>query len=93
MKPTEKPPIIWLNSLLFLITFETLAGFTEHDTFRSNQIREGQMSRENALNLIREENRPRYPNIKWYLDALGMDFEAVITTINSIPKVKVQQVK
>jgi glucosamine--fructose-6-phosphate aminotransferase (isomerizing) len=71
----------------------TVAGFTEHDTFRSNQIREGDISREEALFLVRDENRPRFPNIKWYLNALGMDFEAVITTINSIPKVKVQQVK
>ena len=26
-----------------------LAGFTEHDTFRSNQIREGDITREDAL--------------------------------------------
>lgn len=26
--------------------YYTVAGFTEHDTFRSNQIREGQMTRE-----------------------------------------------
>jgi glucosamine--fructose-6-phosphate aminotransferase (isomerizing) len=66
--------------------YYTVAGFTEHDTLRSNQIREGQMSREEALVRIEDENRPRYPNIKWYLDALGLDFEEVITRVNAVPK-------
>lgn len=62
--------------------YYTLAGFTEHDTFRSNQIREGQLSREDALELVRAENRPRYQNIRWYLDVLGFDFGAVVTAVN-----------
>jgi len=66
--------------------YYTVAGFTEHDTFRSNQIREGDISRERALELINDENTPRYPNIKWYLDAVGLDFNEVITVINSIPQ-------
>jgi len=66
--------------------YKTVAGFTEHDTFRSNQIREGQISREEALKLIEDENRPRYENIKWYLDTLGLDFTEVINIVNSIPK-------
>ena len=60
----------------------TLAGFSEFDTFRSNQIREGQLSRSQALEYVNEENAPRYQNIKWYLDAIGMDFEKVVETIN-----------
>ena len=67
--------------------YYTVAGFTEHDTFRSNQIREGDITREEALNLIKEENRPRYPNIKWYLDVLGLDFEQTIKIVNNIPKI------
>ncbi len=66
--------------------YYTVAGFTEHDTFRSNQIREGQMTREKALLLVDDENRPRYQNIKWYLDTLGMDFESVIKIVNNIKK-------
>ena len=61
-----------------------MAGFSEHDTFRSNQIRAGQITREKALQLVEEENRPRYPNIKWYLDAVGIDFDACIDRINTI---------
>ena len=61
-----------------------LAGFTEHDTFRSNQIREGDITREEALRLVEQENMPRYPNIRWYLDAINLDFEKVIKVINNI---------
>lgn len=66
--------------------YYTVAGFTEHDTFRSNQIREGDLTREEALDLVLDENRSRYPNIKWYLDAVGLDFKEVIQVVNSIPK-------
>lgn len=67
--------------------YYTIAGFTEHDTFRSNQVREGDLTREEALVLIEDENRPRYPNIKWYLDCIGMDFKEVIRVVNSVPKI------
>jgi hypothetical protein len=71
--------------------YQWVAGFTEHDTFRSNQIREGDVTREEALALVLDENRPRYPNIKWYLDALGMDFIETISVINRIPRLYTQQ--
>jgi glutamine---fructose-6-phosphate transaminase (isomerizing) len=66
--------------------YYTVAGFTEHDTFRSNQIREGQLTREKALKLVKDENQPRYQNIRWYLDTLGMNYEETIKIVNSIPK-------
>jgi len=66
--------------------YYTVAGFTEHDTFRSNQIREGEMTRSEALTLVKAENQPRYPNIKWYLDAVGLDYASVIKTVNAIPR-------
>ncbi len=65
--------------------YYTAAGFTEHDTFRSNQIREGQITREEALIKVKDENRPRYQNIRWYLDAIQMDFKEVIDIVNKIP--------
>ena len=64
----------------------TVAGFSEFDTFRSNQIREGALTREEAMRLIEQENRPRYPSIKWYTDIVGLDFERTIKRINEIPK-------
>lgn len=66
--------------------YYTVAGFSEYDTFRSNQIREGALHRSEALKLVNEENAPRYPNIKWYLDAVGLDFREVVGVINAIPK-------
>ena len=66
--------------------YYTVAGFTEHDTFRSNQIREDQITRDAAIELVKDENKPRYQNIKWYLDTLGFDFNQVIKIINNIPR-------
>ena len=71
--------------------YYTVAGFTEHDTFRSNQIREGDLTRDEALLLVEDENRPRYQNIRWYLDALGMDFKDVISVVNSMPNMYLEK--
>ena len=65
--------------------YTLVVGFSENDTFRSNQIREGMISREEALNLIYDENKPRYNSLKWYLEIVGLDFETTINTINNIP--------
>ena len=74
------------TAALYNYIYYTVAGFTEHDTFRSNQIREGQITRDEALRLVREENKPRFESIRWYLDLLGIDFVEAITVVNSIPK-------
>jgi glucosamine--fructose-6-phosphate aminotransferase (isomerizing) len=71
--------------------YHVVAGFSEHDTFRSNQIREGQMTRPEALALIEDENTPRYANIKWYLDAVGLDFADTIRAVNAIPRLYVDE--
>ncbi len=62
-----------------------LAGFTENDTFRSNQIREGDLQRGRALELSRIENKPRWDSIQWYCRTIGIDFNTTITTIKQIP--------
>jgi glucosamine--fructose-6-phosphate aminotransferase (isomerizing) len=66
--------------------YYTVGGFSEYDTFRSNQVREGMITRERALELVNIENRPRYETLKWYLEIVGLDFEPVIKVVNSIPK-------
>ena len=66
--------------------YYTVAGFSEYDTFRSNQIREGMLDREKALQLVNAENIPRYESIKWYLEIIGLDFSDVIRKINNIRK-------
>ena len=80
-------PFVVCNTAAFYnYIYYTVAGFTEHDTFRSNQIREGALDRKKGLQLIIEENRPRYPSLKWYIDILGLDFNSTIKKINEIPK-------
>lgn len=62
-----------------------VAGFTENDTFRSNQIREGDLVREEALELSKIENKPRWDSIQWYCRTIGIDFNNTLNTINQIP--------
>lgn len=62
-----------------------IAGFTENDTFRSNQIREGMITREQAINTIAQENQPRFESIRWYCDTIGIDMRNTIETILKIP--------
>lgn len=68
--------------------YHCIAGISEIDTFRSNQIREGMIDRTAALELAERENQPRYESIKWYLGVIGMgdEFNHVIRTINAAPK-------
>jgi len=66
--------------------YTLIVGFSENDTFRSNQIREGMITREQGLKLIYEENKPRYNSLKWYLEIIGLDYETVIKKINAIPR-------
>jgi hypothetical protein len=63
-----------------------MGGFTENDTFRSNQIREGVMTREQALEIINDENQPRFEAIQWYCDTIGIDMESTLERINSAPR-------
>lgn len=62
-----------------------VGGFTEFDTFRSNQIREGFIKREDVIKNINADNIPREESIRWYCDTIGIDFEETIKRINSIP--------
>jgi asparagine synthetase B (glutamine-hydrolysing) len=66
--------------------YHEVAGFSEFDTFRSNQIREGQITREQAMALIEVENQPRWESLRHYCLLINVDFEECLRTINSIPK-------
>ena len=63
-----------------------MSGLTINDTFRSNQIREGQITREEALILLQRESHPRFKAIKWYCDKIGVDYKSTIRTINNAPR-------
>lgn len=66
--------------------YYTLSGFSENDTFRSNQIREDMITREEAMTHISADNKPRFESIQWYCNTIGIDFERAIRTINSANK-------
>lgn len=61
-----------------------IAGFSEIDTFRSNQIREGHITREEALKKIKEENHPRVESLIWYTNTIDVDLMNALKKINSV---------
>lgn len=61
-------------------------GFTENDSFRSRQVREGILSREDAWRLVCEENKPRYEALQWYFDMIGIDGDQVLTAVDHMKK-------
>ena len=61
-----------------------LAGFSEYDAFRSNQIREGLITRDKALRLATEDNEPKFKSIKEFFDLVGLPFEEVMRKIETI---------
>lgn len=63
-----------------------VAGFTEFDTFRSNQIREGMITREVGLAHVLRENRPRFESMQWYFETIGVDMERALKVINALPR-------
>jgi len=65
--------------------YYTLAGFTENDTLRSNQIREGQIDRETALAKVYEDNKVRKNSMTWYFNKIGVDMEKVLKAIENTP--------
>ena len=66
--------------------YQAIAGFSEYETFRSNQIREGVIAREEALRLVELENQPRISSIREYCAMIGVDFDFAMQTIDSVPK-------
>jgi asparagine synthetase B (glutamine-hydrolysing) len=64
----------------------TVAGFSEHDTFRSHQVRAGVITRDEALGLIARDNRPRFESIREYAHVIGFDFDHALTVIDRAPK-------
>ncbi len=72
--------------------YYTVAGFTENDTFRSNQIREGVITRREALRLAERDNAPRLESMKWYFETIGVDMEVALKRINEMPKLYGDQI-
>jgi glutamine---fructose-6-phosphate transaminase (isomerizing) len=63
-----------------------VAGFSEFDTLRSNQIREGHITRDMALKMLEDDNQPRFEAIREYCQTINVEFEECLRRINAIPK-------
>lgn len=72
------------TSAFYNYIYIRLLGFTENDAFRSNQIREGIISREEALHKLNEDNKIRYAAMQFYADTIGFSLPEVIERIESI---------
>lgn len=66
--------------------YYTIAGFSEYDTFRSCQVREGLLSRDEALDLAARDNQPDMNALADFAKHTGFNLEEVLTRINSIDK-------
>jgi glutamine---fructose-6-phosphate transaminase (isomerizing) len=66
--------------------YYSVAGFCENDTFRSNQIREGMISRSEAIESIYSENQPRFESIQWYCDSININMTSALMRISQISK-------
>ncbi len=71
--------VAFYNYIYFMV-----AGFTENDTFRSNQIQEGKITREDAIQKIQQENKIRWNAIQWYCKTIGLEWKTAIGIINQI---------
>ena len=66
--------------------YYTLAGFSEFDNFRSNQICEGLLTRSDALDLAKKDNQFKYEVLKNFSEIIGFNLDDVLSKIVSIPK-------
>ena len=63
-----------------------IAGFSEYDNFRSNQIREGLIDRKEALMLCEEDNKIKFDTLKNFSEIIGFNLDDVLTKITCLPK-------
>jgi len=66
--------------------FYNIAGFSEFDTFRSQQIRAGLISRNEAEKLADKDNQYDMNTLREFMGQVGLNLEEVLTRIGEIPK-------
>jgi asparagine synthetase B (glutamine-hydrolysing) len=66
--------------------YGTIAGFTEDESMLSNMVREGHLTREEALERGREYSKPRWASLREYAQLIGFSFEEAMQRINAAPK-------
>ena len=63
-----------------------IGGFSEYDNYRSNQVREGYISREKALELTIKDNIPKLETISNFCNLIGLNTEEILLKISNIKK-------
>ena len=66
--------------------YYTLAGFSEFDNFRSNQVCEDLLNREEAVELAKKDNQFKYDVLKNFSEIIGFNLDDVLSKIVSLPK-------
>ena len=66
--------------------YMTMAGFSEDEVMLSNMIREGVLTRDEAMKKAAEFNHPRWPSLREYAQIVGFNLEEAIQKINAAPK-------
>ena len=74
------------TAAIYNYIYHTVAGFTENDTFRSNQIREGAISRDEALKKVKLENQARFDSISEYCQTIVVNFNDFLRTVSLMPR-------
>jgi hypothetical protein len=71
----------WYNYI-----YQTIAGWSEDEVMISNQIREGQFTREQGLARAADFAPPRFQSIREYAQLVGFNCEEALTVVNGAPK-------
>ncbi len=66
--------------------YYTVAGFSEDDDMLSNMIREGVLTREEALERSIDYAKPRKESLLDYMQTIGLNYSETISKINKIKK-------
>jgi len=72
------------TSAFYNYIYYNTVGFTENDTLRSNQVREGDITREEALKRVGEDNKTRPKALKWYFDTINLDESKVLKGVEKL---------
>ena len=67
--------------------YHTVAGFSEDDDMLSSMIREGIISREEALKRSIDYAKPRKQALLDYMQTIGINYNETLTKINKIKKI------
>ena len=67
--------------------YHNVAGFSEDDDILSNMVREGVITREEALKRSIDYAKPRRESLMDYMQTIGMNYAETLTKINKIKKI------